>query len=190
VCQSVARLTPNQSTLPSASTLVSHDTSGYSAWRYLTSEWIRGRPKRRPKVESSAGPSCCLRNTNTGFSAKARSIQAKVASSSGCDKSMPSASVPNASPRGRSCGEPVIGDPPIWRAALDSRARQPGFGAHYGPQVSTGAIGTSARPGSIAGASLKSPLNVTVLVALFGAGNHQLFTIVPLACGCVARDRG
>ena len=31
VCQSVARFTPNQSTFPSLSMLVSHDTSGYSA---------------------------------------------------------------------------------------------------------------------------------------------------------------
>src|SRR6266550_211454 len=113
VCQSVARLTPNQSTLPSASTLVSHETSGYSEWRYLTSEWIRGPPKRRPKVASSAGPRFWLRNTSTGCSAKARSIQPKVASSNGRDRSMPRAWVPSVSPSGRNSGEPVMSHPPM-----------------------------------------------------------------------------
>jgi len=36
----------------------------------------RGRPKRRPKAESSAGR-LLFANTSTGFSAKARSIQGK-----------------------------------------------------------------------------------------------------------------
>ena len=56
VCHAVARLTPYQSTSPVSSTLVSHETSGQSTWRYLISAWGRGAPKRRPKAASSGAP--------------------------------------------------------------------------------------------------------------------------------------
>src|SRR4051794_13507848 len=80
---------------------------------------MRGPPKRRPKAASSAGPRFWLRNTSTGFSAKVRSIQAKV-SSSRRDKSTPNASAPRASPSGRACGEPVM---TILRLAGERKAR-------------------------------------------------------------------
>src|SRR5262249_19202729 len=112
VCQSVARFTPYQSTLPSASTLVSQDTSGYSALRYLTIACMRGEPNQRPNAASSAAPRFWSRNTSTGCSANTRPIQAKVASSSGLERSIPNASVPSSSPSERSWGELVMGGPP------------------------------------------------------------------------------
>src|ERR1700724_1460625 len=73
---------------------------------------MRGAPNRRPKAAISPAPSCWLRKTSTGFSAKASWIHAKVASSRGCDRSTPRASVPSASPSGRSSG--VAMDDPPW----------------------------------------------------------------------------
>src|SRR5262249_34261928 len=111
-CQSVARLTPYQSILPSSSTLVSQDTSGYSGEQYLTSACIRSGPKRRPNGASSSAPRFWSRNTSTGCSANTRPIQAKVTSSSGLERSMTNDSVPSSSPSGRSWGELVMGGPP------------------------------------------------------------------------------
>src|SRR5437870_6242023 len=71
---------------------------------------MRGVPKRRPKAAMSPAPSCWLRKTSTGCSAKASWIQAKVASSSRV-RSTPRASVPSASPSGRSSGV-AMDDPP------------------------------------------------------------------------------
>src|SRR5262249_21299814 len=127
VCQSVARLTPYQSTLPSSSTLVSQDTSGYSALRYLTNACLRGEPNQRPNAASSAAPRFWSRNTSTGCSANARPIQAKVTSSSGLERSMPNASVPSSSPSGRSWGELVMGGPPT----LSPERCDWGTGYHY-----------------------------------------------------------
>src|SRR6266403_102527 len=72
---------------------------------------MRGAPNRRPKAAISPAPRCWLRKTSTGCSAKAAWIQAKVASSSGFERSTPRASVPSASPSGRSFGV-VMDDPP------------------------------------------------------------------------------
>src|SRR6266850_2169712 len=72
---------------------------------------MRGVPNRRPKPAMSPAPRCWLRKTSTGCSAKASWIHAKVASSRGCDRSTPSASVPSASPSGRSSGV-AMDDPP------------------------------------------------------------------------------
>src|SRR3984893_3111253 len=72
---------------------------------------MRGAPNRRPKAAISPAPRCWLRKTSTGFSAKASWIHAKVASSRGCDRSTPRASVPSASPSGRSSGV-AMDDPP------------------------------------------------------------------------------
>src|ERR1700722_387299 len=107
VCQSVARLTPNQSTLPSASTLVIQDTSSLSTWRYLTSECLRGTPKTRPKSASSFAPRSWSRNTRTGCSAKVCWTQARVGVSSVAARLMPQTSVPSVSPSGRRVG---VGD--------------------------------------------------------------------------------
>src|SRR5438132_8946159 len=71
---------------------------------------MRGVPKRRPKAAMSPAPSRWLRKTSTGCSAKASWIHAKVGSSS-CDKSTPIASVPSASPSGRS-SRVAMDDPP------------------------------------------------------------------------------
>src|ERR1700730_8623257 len=73
---------------------------------------MRGAPNRRPKAAISPAPRCWLRKTSTGFSAKASWIHAKVASSRGCDRSTPRASVPSASPSGRSSGV-AMDDPPL-----------------------------------------------------------------------------
>src|SRR6266404_2015708 len=72
---------------------------------------MRGAPNRRPKAAISPAPRCWLRKTSTGCSAKAAWIHAKVASSSGFERSTPRASVPSASPSGRSSGV-VMDDPP------------------------------------------------------------------------------
>src|SRR6266446_9095029 len=72
---------------------------------------MRGAPNRRPKAAISPAPRCWLRKTSTGCSAKASWIHAKVASSRGCDRSTPRASVPSASPSGRSSGV-AMDDPP------------------------------------------------------------------------------
>src|SRR5438132_2309889 len=72
---------------------------------------MRGAPNRRPKAAMSPAPRCWLRKTSTGCSAKASWIHAKVASSSGCDRSTARASVPSASPSGRSSGV-AMDDPP------------------------------------------------------------------------------
>src|SRR6266404_3162595 len=72
---------------------------------------MRGAPNRRPKAAISPAPRCRLRKTSTGCSAKASWIHAKVASSRGCDRSTPRASVPSASPSGRSSGV-AMDDPP------------------------------------------------------------------------------
>src|SRR6516225_4986630 len=73
---------------------------------------MRGEPNQRPNAASSAAPRFWSRNTSTGCSANTRPIQAKVASSSGLERSMPNASVPSSSPSGRSWGELVMGGPP------------------------------------------------------------------------------
>src|SRR5262245_24435745 len=73
---------------------------------------MRGEPNQRPNAASSAAPRFWSRNTSTGCSANTRPIRAKVASSSGLERSMPNASVPSSSPSGRSWGELVMGGPP------------------------------------------------------------------------------
>src|SRR6516165_10255346 len=73
---------------------------------------MRGEPNQRPNAASSAAPRFWSRNTSTGCSANTRPIQAKVASSSGLERSMSNASVPSSSPSGRSWGELVMGGPP------------------------------------------------------------------------------
>jgi hypothetical protein len=57
---------------------------------------------------------------------------------------MPSASAPSVSPSGRSCGEPVMGDPPIDGPRVRLLRRQPGFTAHYGLAPPRRAIGSIA----------------------------------------------
>src|SRR5438876_7767716 len=131
-------MTPYQSVLPVSSTLVSQETSGQSAWRYLISAWGRGVPNRRPKAASSPAPTSWSRNTSTGCSAKTPWIHAKRPSASGLERSTPRTSVPSAAPSGWSWGACVVMTNPPWLPRIICLASSLWTAAHRGDLVPHG----------------------------------------------------
>src|SRR5439155_1551035 len=119
-------------------TLVSQETSGQSAWRYLISAWGRGVPNRRPKAASSAAPTSWSRNTSTGCSAKTPWIHAKRPSARGLERSTPRTSVPSAAPSGWSWGACVVMTNPPWLPRIICLASSLWTAAHRGDLVPHG----------------------------------------------------